>query len=142
MKFNFGEEDFKFPPKDGFVALDKAPEGNSVKSQHAGTLGGCSGVGAAIRKMSYHIKLKAKKYVSSRQLSTKGTFSTFPISGSAQVAQTKNQPNAPKALIVEPSRELAEQTLNNVKQFKKYVDNPKLRYNQIGTGGNWDIGCR
>ncbi|KAH0621965.1 hypothetical protein JD844_023772 [Phrynosoma platyrhinos] len=82
LKFNFGEEDFKFPPKDGYVALDKAPEANVVKSQHA---------------------------------------------GSAQVAQTKNLPNAPKALIVEPSRELAEQTLNNVKQFKKYVDNPKLR---------------
>ena len=47
--------------------------------------------------------------------------------GSAQVAQTKFLPNAPKALIVEPSRELAEQTLNNVKQFKKYIDNPKLR---------------
>ncbi|XP_007426206.1 ATP-dependent RNA helicase DDX1 [Python bivittatus] len=82
LKFNFGEEDFKFPPKDGFIAIDKAPEGNVVKSQHT---------------------------------------------GSAQVAQTKNLPNAPKALIVEPSRELAEQTLNNVKQFKKYVDNPKLR---------------
>ncbi|KAG8124287.1 hypothetical protein E2320_020012 [Naja naja] len=73
LKFNFGEEDFKFPPKDGFAAIDKAPE------------------------------------------------------GSAQVAQSKNLPNAPKALIVEPSRELAEQTLNNVKQFKKYVENPKLR---------------
>ncbi|ETE71463.1 ATP-dependent RNA helicase DDX1 [Ophiophagus hannah] len=73
LKFNFGEEDFKFPPKDGFTAIDKAPE------------------------------------------------------GSAQVAQSKNLPNAPKALIVEPSRELAEQTLNNVKQFKKYVENPKLR---------------
>lgn len=47
--------------------------------------------------------------------------------GSAQVVQAQNLPNAPKALIVEPSRELAEQTLNNVKQFKKYVDNPKLR---------------
>ncbi|KAM6459416.1 ATP-dependent RNA helicase DDX1 [Liasis olivaceus] len=82
LKFNFGEEDFKFPPKDGFIAIDKAPEGNVAKSQHT---------------------------------------------GSAQVAQTKNLPNAPKALIVEPSRELAEQTLNNVKQFKKYVDNPKLR---------------
>lgn len=35
--------------------------------------------------------------------------------------------NGPKALIIEPSKELAEQTLNNVKQFKKYVDNPKLR---------------
>ncbi|NWS85617.1 DDX1 helicase, partial [Toxostoma redivivum] len=82
LKFNFGEEDFKFPPKDGYVGLCKAPEGCVVKSQH---------------------------------------------SGSAQVVQTQNLPNAPKALIVEPSRELAEQTLNNVKQFKKYVDNPKLR---------------
>ncbi|KAJ7341071.1 hypothetical protein JRQ81_004770 [Phrynocephalus forsythii] len=82
LKFNFGDDDFKFPPKEGYVALSKAPEASVVKSQHAGT---------------------------------------------AQVAQTKNQPNAPKALIVEPSRELAEQTLNNVKQFKKYVDNPKVR---------------
>ncbi|XP_061024755.1 ATP-dependent RNA helicase DDX1 [Eubalaena glacialis] len=82
LKFNFGEEEFKFPPKDGFVALSKAPDSFIVKSQHT---------------------------------------------GNAQVAQTKFLPNAPKALIVEPSRELAEQTLNNVKQFKKYVDNPKLR---------------
>uniref|UniRef100_A0A8C3HJR4 ATP-dependent RNA helicase n=1 Tax=Chrysemys picta bellii TaxID=8478 RepID=A0A8C3HJR4_CHRPI len=82
LKFNFGEEDFKFPPKDGFIALCKAPDGHVLKSQQA---------------------------------------------GNAQVAQTKNLPNAPKALIVEPSRELAEQTLNNVKQFKKNVDNPKLR---------------
>ncbi|KAM9317423.1 ATP-dependent RNA helicase DDX1 [Gastrophryne carolinensis] len=82
LKFNFGEEDFKFPPKDGFIALCKAPDGSLVKSQNA---------------------------------------------GSAQVPQSKNLPNAPKALIIEPSRELAEQTLNNVKQFKKYVDNPKLR---------------
>ncbi|OBS69054.1 hypothetical protein A6R68_02405 [Neotoma lepida] len=51
----------------------------------------------------------------------------FSKNGNAQVSQTKFLPNAPKALIVEPSRELAEQTLNNVKQFKKYIDNPKLR---------------
>uniref|UniRef100_A0A9L0JNR2 ATP-dependent RNA helicase n=1 Tax=Equus asinus TaxID=9793 RepID=A0A9L0JNR2_EQUAS len=82
LKFNFGEEEFKFPPKDGFVALSKALDSYVVKSQHT---------------------------------------------GNAQVAQTKFLPNAPKALIVEPSRELAEQTLNNVKQFKKYIDNPKLR---------------
>uniref|UniRef100_A0A8C9L7K6 ATP-dependent RNA helicase n=1 Tax=Pavo cristatus TaxID=9049 RepID=A0A8C9L7K6_PAVCR len=82
LKFNFGEEDFKFPPKDGYIGLCKAPDGNVVKSQHT---------------------------------------------GNAQVVQTQNLPNAPKALIVEPSRELAEQTLNNVKQFKKYIDNPKLR---------------
>ncbi|ERE68537.1 ATP-dependent RNA helicase DDX1-like protein [Cricetulus griseus] len=82
LKFNFGEEEFKFPPKDGFVGLSKAPDSYIVKSQHT---------------------------------------------GNAQVSQTKFLPNAPKALIVEPSRELAEQTLNNVKQFKKYIDNPKLR---------------
>ncbi|KAG8524782.1 ATP-dependent RNA helicase DDX1, partial [Galemys pyrenaicus] len=82
LKFNFGEEEFKFPPKDGFVGLAKASDNFVVKSQHT---------------------------------------------GNAQVAQTKFLPNAPKALIVEPSRELAEQTLNNVKQFKKYIDNPKLR---------------
>uniref|UniRef100_A0A8B9QU87 ATP-dependent RNA helicase n=1 Tax=Anas platyrhynchos TaxID=8839 RepID=A0A8B9QU87_ANAPL len=70
LKFNFGEEDFKFPPKDWLY---------------------------------------------------------WTLQGNAQVVQTQNLPNAPKALIVEPSRELAEQTLNNVKQFKKYVDNPKLR---------------
>nr|KAF6429171.1 DEAD-box helicase 1 [Molossus molossus] len=82
IKFNFGEEEFKFAPKDGFVALSKAPDNCVVKSQRT---------------------------------------------GNAQVAQAKLLPNAPKALIVEPSRELAEQTLNNIKQFKKYVDNPKLR---------------
>lgn len=44
------------------------------------------------------------------------------------MSQVKTSSNAPKALIIEPSKELAEQTLNNVKQFKKYVDNPRLRY--------------
>ncbi|XP_043920740.1 ATP-dependent RNA helicase DDX1 [Protopterus annectens] len=82
LKFNFGDEDFKHPPKDGFVALCQASDGHVSKSSHTGT---------------------------------------------AQVGQAKNLPNAPKSLIIEPSRELAEQTLNNVKQFKKYVDNPKLR---------------
>lgn len=44
------------------------------------------------------------------------------------MSQVKTSANGPKALIIEPSKELAEQTLNNVKQFKKYVENPKLRY--------------
>ncbi|XP_072107381.1 ATP-dependent RNA helicase DDX1 [Mobula birostris] len=82
LKFNFGEEEFKFPPKDGFQALGKASDGHVVKTQQTGT---------------------------------------------ALVGQAKNLPNAPKALIIEPSRELAEQTLNNIKQFKKNVADPKLR---------------
>ncbi|XP_049997847.1 ATP-dependent RNA helicase DDX1 [Alexandromys fortis] len=36
LKFNFGEEEFKFPPKDGFVAISKAPDSYIVKSQHTG----------------------------------------------------------------------------------------------------------
>ncbi|KAK1888821.1 ATP-dependent RNA helicase DDX1 [Dissostichus eleginoides] len=48
--------------------------------------------------------------------------------GSAKVSQLKATSNSPKALIIEPSKELAEQTLNNVIQCAKYVDNPKLRY--------------
>ncbi|TWW68967.1 ATP-dependent RNA helicase DDX1 [Takifugu flavidus] len=82
LKFNFGGESFKYTPKSGFLALDKASEGHTAKSSQT---------------------------------------------GSAKVSQVKTSSNAPKALIIEPSKELAEQTLNNVKQFKKYVDNPKLR---------------
>uniref|UniRef100_A0A671KX82 ATP-dependent RNA helicase n=1 Tax=Sinocyclocheilus anshuiensis TaxID=1608454 RepID=A0A671KX82_9TELE len=47
--------------------------------------------------------------------------------GDAKVSRVKSISNAPRALIIEPSKELAEQTLNNVNQFKKYVDNLKLR---------------
>lgn len=47
------------------------------------------------------------------------------------MSQVKTSSNGPKALIIEPSKELAEQTLNNVKQFKKYVENPKLRYKTL-----------
>ncbi|KAG9494613.1 hypothetical protein GDO78_002121 [Eleutherodactylus coqui] len=36
LKFNFGEEEFKFPPTDGFVALCKAPDSDVTKSQNAG----------------------------------------------------------------------------------------------------------
>lgn len=44
LKFNFGDEDFKNPPKSGFVALSKAPDGHSVKSSQAGGwLAGSSG---------------------------------------------------------------------------------------------------
>ncbi|KAJ8978814.1 hypothetical protein NQ317_018904 [Molorchus minor] len=35
--------------------------------------------------------------------------------------------NAPQAVIIEPSRELAEQTSNQIKKFKKYLDDPPIR---------------
>uniref|UniRef100_A0A4W5JZN8 ATP-dependent RNA helicase DDX1 n=1 Tax=Hucho hucho TaxID=62062 RepID=A0A4W5JZN8_9TELE len=55
--------------------------------------------------------------------------------GSVKVSEVKAAAIGPKALIVEPSKELAEQTLNNVNQCKRYVDNPKLRYNLLIIGG-------
>ncbi|KAF2360261.1 DEAD/DEAH box helicase domain [Trinorchestia longiramus] len=39
----------------------------------------------------------------------------------------KPKNNAPQALIIEPSRELAEQTLKQMELFSGYVDNPKVR---------------
>ncbi|RZC39232.1 ATP-dependent RNA helicase Ddx1 [Asbolus verrucosus] len=35
--------------------------------------------------------------------------------------------NAPQAIIIEPSRELAEQTSNQIKKFKKYLESPSIR---------------
>ncbi|CAH0384139.1 unnamed protein product [Bemisia tabaci] len=34
--------------------------------------------------------------------------------------------SAPQAIIIEPSRELAEQTYNQIEKFKKYVEDPKI----------------
>ncbi|XP_077967658.1 ATP-dependent RNA helicase DDX1-like [Styela clava] len=50
-----------------------------------------------------------------------------PRSGGAKSGQTKRKANnAPYAVIIEPSRELAEQTFNNVRMFKKYIKNPPI----------------
>ncbi|ESO95555.1 hypothetical protein LOTGIDRAFT_227238 [Lottia gigantea] len=38
----------------------------------------------------------------------------------------KPAPNAPQAIIIEPSRELAEQTLSQIQKFKKHVSNPQV----------------
>ncbi|XP_073989930.1 ATP-dependent RNA helicase Ddx1 isoform X1 [Rhodnius prolixus] len=35
--------------------------------------------------------------------------------------------NAPQAIIIEPSRELAEQTFQQILKFKKYLDEPKIK---------------
>jgi len=39
----------------------------------------------------------------------------------------KKAPNSPFTIIIEPSRELAEQTCNIIGKLKKYIDNPKLK---------------
>ncbi|CAH0554042.1 unnamed protein product [Brassicogethes aeneus] len=44
---------------------------------------------------------------------------------SSQTAKIIN--NAPQAIIIEPSRELAEQTYNQIRNFKKFLESPKIR---------------
>lgn len=39
----------------------------------------------------------------------------------------KGKPNAPQAIIIEPTRELAEQTFNQFEKFKKYLKDPPIR---------------
>lgn len=40
---------------------------------------------------------------------------------------SKPAPNAPQAIIIEPSRELAEQTFNQIQKFKVHLSNPTIR---------------
>ncbi|KAJ8870560.1 hypothetical protein PR048_029583 [Dryococelus australis] len=45
----------------------------------------------------------------------------------ASASQAKPRSNAPQAIIIEPSRELAEQTYNQIIKFKKHIENPKVK---------------
>ncbi|XP_022907258.2 ATP-dependent RNA helicase Ddx1 isoform X2 [Onthophagus taurus] len=47
--------------------------------------------------------------------------------GSVNTETLKTINNAPQAIIIEPSRELAEQTCEQIKKFKKYLEAPKIR---------------
>ncbi|XP_062533486.1 ATP-dependent RNA helicase Ddx1 isoform X2 [Armigeres subalbatus] len=51
-----------------------------------------------------------------------------PNTGSEGDSHVSNpQPNAPQAIVIEPSRELAEQTFNQVQTFKRYLKEPEVR---------------
>ncbi|CAF5089157.1 unnamed protein product, partial [Rotaria sp. Silwood1] len=45
----------------------------------------------------------------------------------ANVTARQRPPNAPLAIIMEPSRELAQQTSNQIQVFQKYLNNPRVR---------------
>ncbi|KAK3772972.1 hypothetical protein RRG08_036306 [Elysia crispata] len=81
MKFNFGNQDFKYPPKNGYLAICETPADNCISSKIIGQGG----------------------------------------------SNSPPAPNAPQAIIIEPSRELAEQTLTQLQKFKKYISNPEVR---------------
>ncbi|CAG0893465.1 unnamed protein product [Darwinula stevensoni] len=80
MLFNFGEQQLKHQPPNGYVVVCEAPIDCTINNPATGT-------------------------------------------GQTGPSQTKIK-NAPQAIIIEPSRELAEQTHNQMRLFKKFVDNP------------------
>lgn len=50
------------------------------------------------------------------------------ISGASSASTSSHkQKNAPQAIIIEPSRELAEQTYKQIQLFKKHIENPDVR---------------
>lgn len=150
LKFNFGGEDFKNAPKSGFVALNQAPEAHQAKSSQTGErMQPCFMIDVQTTHLfSFKIKAFSKQCTRATFTTVTTPRNTSPLRqcwvdiypyveylsllcvcvGTAKVSEVKATSNAPKALIIEPSKELAEQTLNVVKQFKKYVENPKLRY--------------
>lgn len=52
-----------------------------------------------------------------------------PVNSSSSQRTGSNKPinNAPQAIIIEPSRELAEQTFNQIQKFKTHLTNPFVR---------------
>uniref|UniRef100_A0A646QIB3 ATP-dependent RNA helicase n=1 Tax=Hemiscolopendra marginata TaxID=943146 RepID=A0A646QIB3_9MYRI len=65
-------------------------------------------------------------YVALCQTSKDYVINNLAKGGSSSSSQ-QSQKNAPQAIIIEPSRELAEQTLKQIQMFKKYIENPKIR---------------
>lgn len=48
-------------------------------------------------------------------------------SGASEGDKISKINNAPQAVIIEPSRELAEQTASQIAKFKKYIESPKVK---------------
>lgn len=59
---------------------------------------------------------------------SKGNLKANPIdSQTGPVEAFVSKPNAPQAIIIEPSRELAEQTFQQLEKFKKHLKDPEIR---------------
>ena len=64
-------------------------------------------------------------YIGFAQVPSKNIVPNTKKSSATQTRKIVN--NAPQALIIEPSRELAEQTFEQIKKFKKHLDSPNIR---------------
>lgn len=48
--------------------------------------------------------------------------------GATATAKKHAEPNAPACIIIEPTKELAEQTNTQIETFKKYLQKPSIRF--------------
>ena len=81
LKFNFGDDPFKFPPAEGFSGLAGADPKFLIKS----------------------------------------------LAGPTKTAQKPKRQNCPQAVVLEPSKELAEQTHNCINTLKQVVESFELK---------------
>lgn len=83
MELNFGDEQFKFDPSNGYIGVSTAPNDCTQNS---------------------------------------------PNNAMASSPKTPNRPdNAPMCVIIEPTKELAEQTYEQIASFIKFLDAPIIR---------------
>jgi ATP-dependent RNA helicase DDX1 len=98
MSFNFGDTDFKFPNA-AYTPVSKAPADCIVDSSIYGAI--CD------KRVSSH-------------------FFAGDSGGETTVQPLKPAPNAPMCIIMEPSRELAEQTYAQIEKFRKHLGKPEI----------------
>lgn len=71
-----------------------------------------------------------------KPISTASKEIVMNTNGETGTTVSKPANNAPQAIIIEPSRELAEQTCKEIVKFKKYLSNPSLRELLVVGGTN------
>ena len=101
MQFNFGDTPLKHLPS-GYTPLSKANR--------------------LIQFQGYNIlKIHGNNIINLTP--------SFPhlAPAAAKPSDGKKKQHVPMALIIEPARELAQQTFENIKLFKKFLPTPKLK---------------
>lgn len=73
------------------------------------------------------LKHAPANYVAVCQAGAQRTVANPLASPSTNAAASKPAPDAPMAIIIEPSRELAEQTYNQIEKFKLHLKNPNVQ---------------
>lgn len=72
-------------------------------------------------------KFPSAGYIAVSEAPNEHTQSSPNIPAETDTSTTSRPDNAPMCVIIEPTKELAEQTHAQIEQFKKYLDSPKIR---------------